>query len=550
MTRFFLLPGQNYTGPGNSTSRAYRRRHPPTDALDRASLQHDLRYQRLIERQGRLRTYTHFSGADAAYLRRIEHLPGWRAGLARGVFKVKAALAPAMPRSKRGRSSSSGAVSTPYVLRRGPRAQTGSGHYHGRLPRPAKTSRPGRVALFGHRAEAERYGTVDHPLVAYLGAQVAPAGNIGTSVGISFLRMVMKRHYQIEYSDPQQAIRPYGSGTSDGTSITNATNDYFPLGIKFWRKRTFGGASASLAPEYSAPVEYEFPAVGSSDATPAAFGRWFNQNVFMNILFQDEGTSPTPTADRGELHAYQFVHGDGAIDSALRRVNQAIMPLDGQYLTAYSVVRMHIQNVTPADGGDLSTDRVDVNPLKGKLFRFRGPTPMVRDDRGIDGTVANDLGWKLQNDTNGDGLIWPNIPLPGIPPVYQGPWVQTPTSDMFKNCVGCVSIQLDPGSIKDYSLNFKFSGTLQALMRGFDHSTFQSVPLPGAKHQFGQSFMFALEKRVQTGLSSSVKLNFQYETYYGSCFGKRRLTSMTRQAFRPELTVQTAQELAPPAPAS
>jgi len=550
MTRFFLLPGQNYTGPGNSTSRAYRRRHPPTDALDRASLQHDLRYQRLIERQGRLRTYTHFSGADAAYLRRIEHLPGWRAGLARGVFKVKALVAPAMPRSrpsKRSRSSS-GAVSTPYVLRRAQRAQTGSGHYHGRLPRPAKTSRPGRVALFGHRAEAERYGTVDHPLVAYLGAQVAPAGNIGTSVGISFLRMVMKRHYQIEYSDPMQAIRPYASGTGTGGDPANAAADYFPVAIKFWRKRYF---NTNTAPTYDTPIIYQFPGHGATGATPAGFGTWFNENVFLNAAFQEEGivAPPLTSFDRCELHAYQFVHLDSQPGGPANWVNQAIMPLEGQYLTAYSVVRMHIQNVTPADGGDLSTDRVDVNPLKGKLFRFRGPTPMVRDDRGIDGTVANDLGWKLQNDTNGDGLIWPNIPLPGIPPSFMGPWVQPPTPDMFKNCSGCVSIQLEPGSIKDYSLNFKFSGTLQALMRGFDHSTFQSVPLPGAKHQFGQSFMFALEKRVQTGASSSVKLNFQYETYYGSCFGKRRLTSMTRQAFRPVETLQTVQEAPPPPPA-
>jgi hypothetical protein len=400
------------------------------------------------------------------------------------------------------------------------------------------------VALFGHRAEAERYGTVDHPLVAYLGAQVAPAGNIGTSVGISFLRMVMKRHYQIEYSDPMQAIRPYASGTGTGGSVADASYDYFPNAIKFWRKRYF---NTNVAPSYEVVATYTFPATGATGATPAGFGAWFNENVFLNPAFQDEGTSPTPIADRCELHAYQFVRLDaGATLSSVFNVNEAIMPLDGQYLTAYSVVRMHIQNVTPADGGDLSTDRVDVNPLKGKLYRFRGPTPMVRDDRGIDGTVANDLGWKLQNDTNGDGLIWPNIPLPGIPPSYLGPWVQPPTPDMFKNCVGCVSIQLEPGSIKDYSLNFKFSGTLQSLMRGFDHSTFQSVPLPGAKHQFGQSFMFALEKRVQTGVSSSVKLNFQYETYYGSCFGKRRLTAMTRQAFRPIETLQSVQE-APPA---
>lgn len=326
-------------------------------------------------------------------------------------------------------------------------------------------------------------------------------------------------------------MRPVSTGVATGPPPL-AARDYFPAAINFWRKTTY----AIGVPTYDVPVTYIFP-TGPS-ATVSAFGDWFNTNVFNSFQFNDEGGSGTGTSDRFELHAYQFVHEDSAAAAASVYVNQAVMPLDGQYLTAYSVVRMHIQNVTPADDLSLSTDRVDVNPLKGKLFRFKDPTPLVRDDRGIDGSVVSDFGWKLQQDSNGDGLIWPSVPLPGTTPNWLGPWTQVPTADMFKNCVGCANISLEPGVIKDYSLTFKFNGTIQALMRGFNQSTPASVPLPGGNghKQFGQSFMFALEKRVPTG-AANVKLNFQYETYYGSCFGKRRLTSMTRQAIAPVAAV-------------
>jgi len=374
--------------------------------------------------------------------------------------------------------------------------------------------------LNGHRLELERYGTAAHANVCYLGAQVAPAASIGKSVGVAFLRMVMKRHFHIEYSSPNQGIRAASSGANTGVDSANAYTDYFPIAIKFWRKTT----PRVGAPTYDVPKTYVFP-VG---ATVVAFAEWFCTNIFMGNDFG--GSLAT---DQFELHGYQFVHADAG-GAVFIHLNQAVMPLEGQYLTAYSVVRMHIQNVTPADDASLSTDRVDVNPIKGKLMRFKDPTPVIKDDRGLDGSGSVDFGYKLQQDTNGDGIIWPN---PATPP--QGPWTQLPTADMFRNLSGMANISLEPGAIKDYSLNFKFSGTIQALIRGFNtsyqHSAFApvSVPTPSTVNkQFGQSFMFALEKRMPTG-PTSVSVNFHYELYVGSCFGGRRKTPMTRETAQP-----------------
>jgi len=404
----------------------------------------------------------------------------------------------------------------------------GSGHYQGRLPVPKRAPRAGKYALYGHRAECERYipNRASNDVV-YVGAQVAPAGSIGQSVGVAFLRKVMKQHYHIEYSTTEQQLRPLaGPGLE--------YYDYFPVSIKFWRKFTPSALTGgTFAPTYDIGATYTFPVPGAT-STVASFGQWFNENIFNSSVFGSINTSGF-TNDRVELHAYQFVQADEQGTEGARFVNQAVVPLEGQYLSVYSVVRVHVQNVTPADaleaGNIYQTTRIDANPLKGVLMRFRDPTPMVKDaanGAGIDGSGANNYGWALQNDINGDGMIMPGANPP------TGPWAQLPTPDMFKNCVGMAHISLEPGAIKDYSLNFKFSGTLQALMKGFQTSytdaSGNSFLLPSANNkQFGNSFLFALEKRMPTG-PAAVAVNIHYENYYGAVFAGRRKTPMVRQA--------------------
>jgi len=403
------------------------------------------------------------------------------------------------------------------------------GHYKGRLPAPKRPARPGKFALNGHRAETERYianrGSND---VCYVGAQVAPAGSIGQSVGVALLRMIMKRHYQLEYSSPDQLTRPQLVALS-------AYAFYLPQSIRFWRKRTVMAGP----PTYDVPPTaiYTF----NDTDTVAAFGSWFAERVFSSEVF---GATTSVTlnnftqADNWELHAYQFVEldsGGATPTSAPNFRNGPVMPLEGQYLSVYSVTRVHIQNVTPADGLEAGavyqTTRIDANPLKGVLMRFKDPTPMVKDaasGAGIDGSGSSNFGWTLQQDVNGDGLI-----LPGANPPT-GSWSQIPSADMFKNCVGIANITLEPGDIKDYSLSFRFNGTLQVLMKGFCNTLVgtggASIPTPSTLNkQFGQSFLFALEKRMPTG-PAPVNLNIHYENYYGSVFGGRRKTPMDRQA--------------------
>lgn len=386
----------------------------------------------------------------------------------------------------------------------------GPGHYRGALPKPKRTKRPGKFALYGFRGEFERFGTPSQSNVCYLGATSAPSGSIGLATGIAFIRKAMKDHYGYEYTDPDQLLRSALSGTGSGTSPANALSDYFPAAIKFWRRTE----RANQVPLYDVPATYSF-AVGD---TLVAFGVWFHTNVFSHPAFKQDvdGTSNTYT-----LHAFQFVEYDSAPGAASYARNRAVVPLHDQYVDVYSTVRMHIQNVTPADlnetGANLLATRIDANPIKGKLMRFKDAVPLLNNYRGSDGSALADNSFRLQQDTNADGIIWPSESLTRN-------WVQLPQTDQFKNCVGSVNISLEPGAIKDYTITFKYNGTLEKLMRGFDRYDSLSngdSPVAPMSGQFGTSFLFAMEKRMPTG-NAPVLVNFHYEHYYGACFGRRK----------------------------
>ena len=415
------------------------------------------------------------------------------------------------------------------------RVSIGTGHYQGRLPRPKRVARPGKFALYGARCELERYGKVNHPDCLYLGAQSAPAYRLGNVIGSAFIRMVMKKHYHREYTEPGEKLAPQGSGTANGSTIANAWFDYFPQALKFWRKQT----AAEGQPTYAVAVTFTFNvAVDTVDS----FGRWFSDNVVHGDEFGGNWTDNAYNT----LHAYQFVHVEH-LDPGFSYVNQAVIPLEEQYITVYSTVRMHIQNVTAADGiseeptgAVYQSTRIDANPVKGKLLRFRGPLPLIKSDRGISGTVSTDWGWQLQQDTNADGIIWP-----AIAPV--GQWLQLPNADQFKNCVGITSISLEPGAIKDYTIPFKFSGTLQKYIDSMhavkeaDDVLNPRAPIPDYRtRHLGSSFMFALEKRLPTG-NANVSINFHYEHYAGAVFGGRKKPVMVRQALSLGATTADAQ---------
>jgi len=387
-----------------------------------------------------------------------------------------------------------------------------TGSYKGALPKPKRPAKPGKYAMSGARAEVEKHGiqSLDH--VVYLGAQSAPAFCMGGIVGQAFIRKVMAIHYKVEYAHPASQLVP--------SLYVGGSFGHSPIELKFIYKNT----GSIGVPAYGYGPTFTFTPSG----TLLTFGTWFATNVFNNGLF---GGGDNTSVFENELYAYQFVNVDKFGATENQYVNGPVIPLERQYLSVYSTVRMHIQNITAADGtgsDTLQSDRIDNNPLKGKLFRFSGPLPKLSDVRGIATTlqitpVPEENAYQLQHDTTPDGIIYPSVALTGV-------WAQVPNASQFANCKGELPVSLAPGAMRDYTITFNYSGTLQRLIRGFGSKDSLGRPRPNGIHQFGESFLFALEKRMPTGISPAVTLNFHYEQYYGACFGRRGRLPMARLA--------------------
>jgi hypothetical protein len=388
-----------------------------------------------------------------------------------------------------------------------------TGSYKGSLPCPRSLAKPGKYAMSGARAEVEKHGIQSLENVVYLGAQAAPAFCMGNIVGQALIRKLMLVHYKIEYTHPASMLVP--------NSAIAGTVAHTPYDLKFIYKTT----PPAGHPTYGVGATFQF----TPTSTLLSFGAWFATNVFNADVF---GGADSVAQFVNELYAYQFSQMDLSTSTLPANIPPGpILPLERQYLTVYSTVKMHIQNITAADGtgsDTLQSDRIDNNPLKGKLFRFSGPLPKLSDYRGIATTiqvnpVPEENAYQLQQDTTVDGIIYPSVAMSGV-------WAQVPNASQFANCKGELPVNLAPGAMRDYTISFQYSGTLQRLMRGFSSKDSLGRPRPNGVHQFGDSFLFALEKRMPTGLSPLVTLNFHYEQFYGACMGVRKHLPMARLA--------------------
>jgi len=528
----------NYTGPGNRTDPDYLREHRPVDRLDRAAKFHDLAYKQL-QKEGR-NPYFRFSKADQLFLDRVSGISGIPARVASGAFQVKKALnsffgVKSLKRKSMVYQPMSGSDLSDRTPRKRPknpkpkggRSRLSSGHYAGKL-RPIKRARPPTVAdKRGFSQEFERYGTQTLNDVCYLGATSVCKNDIGPIIGIAFYRKIMKKHYGFEYSHPDQFINP----------IRTAAPSYAgtgPIQIRFWRrtKDPTGVAADTLTVGHN----YDLYNPNAASAVPPVTLREAGLDFYTNVLslagFGGGNGATVLQQSTISLYGYQFVEADYTVaqpdnNGAVVNRYSIVHLLDRQRFTCYSTVKFAIQNVTPADDGSLVTTKVDVNPIKGKLMTFKDILPVVRvpiaAGQGLAGSASSDGFQALQCDNNGDGIIKPATSLSGA-------WTQIPTASMFHNAKRELSIALSPGSIKDFKISFKYSGTIQNFIVGMNHTIvgLGSSPMSGARC-FGTSFLFMLEKRMPTG-SAPVIVNFHYESYCSAVFGGRPGVSMQRGA--------------------
>ena len=369
----------------------------------------------------------------------------------------------------------------------------GAGKLVGRFPRPNKMKALDKYAMYGFRQSQEVYGTVTHKDVAYLGVMSAHINSVGEAVGAALIRRIMKTHYQVEYSDINQAIAAAQPGPTS------------PLDIYFWYEQVdaAGVVSRQQGPRFI---------VGTQ--TCKQFASWFSLNVWAAELFNHHSTAH---GQYTHLYGYELTHIDG-VDTRPTQIFQ----LDNVKLHVYQSCKMLIQNTTPSDNGSRDGDSIDANPIQGRLFKFKGLVPDIRDNNDTFGFNA------LENDRNsiaagnGDGILIPNVNPTNS-------WRGVPGMDVFKNCMGYSKVSLQPGEIKHFKIKFNFVGSIVDLMKGMYFGNNRVVNgATNTLNRMGTCIMFALEKTVRTGTADDVVVNWHIDREVGAYWGTKKRVVMRK----------------------
>lgn len=181
------------------------------------------------------------------------------------------------------------------------------------------------------------------------------------------------------------------------------------------------------------------------------------------------------------------------------------LDLDSQVFTIWMKSTLAVQNRTAGDlatSGDLSLDRVDSQPLKGKKYFFKGGSPRLRN---VMDTLHDTTDAQLNNTTYYTFRSIRSGQLTG------DHW-EPPNPKMFSNCTKATNISLQPGDIKSTTISHKWSGSINTLVKklssvSLDGDYISSVP--------GKYEMICVEEVIRTAGTNPITLNYEREYEIG-----------------------------------
>lgn len=406
------------------------------------------------------------------------------------------------------------------------------GKYTGkiRFPKKKPTINKDIYAKKGSRGQIENNFVIDNgTTVAYAGFTSFirnPTGSdkyasLPFQIGMAMLRNMLKRHYNCDIESPLQTFSDLNLvGTVVGSAA--AMNPYKLVFIR----RSYPIGNGSLATNIKPVFDDKYTITFDVSNRMADIAQLIAVNVLTHSDFgangpiQDTlGSVSLPIAR--ELYGYYFID----IDETGREFRKPNTRLDTQYFKASSTVEVYFQNQTKSDSNQPTIDVIDSNPIKGRIYYFSNPYPMVRTYNSPDNTYE----WKLMADVNADGVIYPDTSLSGA-------WGQLPKADMFTNLKTYDDISLQPGELKKFTFQFKFNGLINKFISGLKTNNLTGTTVPGtinSKYQvsvgdvnaLGTSVLFAFEKRLSSGDGNPVVM-FQRNVWTSAVLTKRKLITM------------------------
>jgi len=354
-----------------------------------------------------------------------------------------------------------------------------SGQYGGKFRRPSKKGGFSLAKKLGVVTSHELWGRVTDPDLVVVGHHTWPMSNVVNAINYAILRKLLKKAINFDASDINQEIPTENYNNAVGGRIEYVWKD---------------AVTATIHVDAHVLI---------NDDSIATVARTF----FDSILGQFDNNVTWPTREL-ERVMFRSTVGGISVMADMNMVHEVIK------LNVSTTIK--IQNRTLAAGATTGdTDRVDAQPLQGRLLQFRG----VPKSKNI--ALNNNLFSPIYKENS----VTPDYSKSGVLLVRGAELgssnIEPKTKQDWTNCYAQSNVRLAPGEIKTSKLNMSKGAYVNNLFKSIKAitgtsgtgSTSQSrqTAIPG----FTQLFMF--EELLNSGSTNNIWVQYEQQTYI-SCY--------------------------------
>jgi hypothetical protein len=203
------------------------------------------------------------------------------------------------------------------------------------------------------------------------------------------------------------------------------------------------------------------------------------------------------------LAVNKFGHAAGNINEVMRdtKFGQAKVSLS-------TSITAKLRNITPNDGDGTDRFALDTNPLQGRLYKFAGDVPRVRESvyetfpttfaKFHDRQATSGIVWGPQR---GSGTGHTGNPDAAADIMGAGKILSAPPVNgkaIWSNCVSSTPVAFAPGAKAIHKLKFTFNGTFVKFLQKYYVNTF-TLPNIGTCHMLGLEQTFKQKKKAASG---------------------------------------------------
>lgn len=191
------------------------------------------------------------------------------------------------------------------------------------------------------------------------------------------------------------------------------------------------------------------------------------------------------------------------------------MNLQNEKIVLHLKSNLTIQNRTKGSAapvGDFSDQRVDNQPLQGKLYEFTNGDPRLKTTQEVGTGVPNEYDFLINTGSAPGVRAFGSVAFPSD---YMD---SPPGGKLWKNCKKVDNVVIQPGDIKKTSIDVKYDTTLPELLMKFRVAS--QVTIIGDQSYTGlkshKAQILALEEILRTPADNFITVQYEVENFCGA----------------------------------